>query len=102
MEIVEIITYHLNNLEEVLEVSFRTNSDTEEVSRETKIPYSDIEDFGYEFHNVSDELNDLDEEEEMFDDFEDDDLFVDESEVLSFLNEYYTLFMDKLPKAELF
>ena len=102
MEIVEIITYHLNNLEEVLEVSFRTNSDTKEVSRETKIPYSDIEDFGYEFHNVSDELNDLDEEEEMFDDFEDDDLFVDESEVLSFLNEYYTLFMDKLPKAELF
>jgi hypothetical protein len=102
MEIVEIITYHLNNLEEVLEVSFRTNSDTEEVSRETKIPYSDIEDFGYEFHNVSDELNDIDEEEEMFDDFEDDDLFVDESEVLSFLNEYYTLFMDKLPKAELF
>jgi hypothetical protein len=102
MEIVEIITYHLNNLEEVLEVSFRTNSDTEEVSRETKIPYSDIEDFGYEFHNVSDELNDIDEEEEMFDDFEDDDLFVDESEVLSFLNEYYTLFMDKLPKVELF
>ena len=102
MEIVEIITYHLNNLEEVLEVSFRTNSDTEEVSRETKIPYTDIEDFGYEFHNVSDELNDIDEEEEMFDDFEDDDLFVDESEVLSFLNEYYTLFMDKLPKAELF
>jgi hypothetical protein len=102
MEIVEIITYHLNNLEEVLEVSFRTNSDTEEVVRETKIPYSDIEDFGYDFHTISDEFNDLDEEEEMFDDFEDDDLFVDESEVLSFLNEYYTLFMDKLPKAELF
>lgn len=102
MEIVEVVTYHLNNLEEVLEISFRTNSDTEDVIRETSIPYSDIEDFGYEFHNFSTDSEMLNEEDDFFDDFEDDDLFVDESEVLSFLNEYYTLFMDKLPKAELF
>lgn len=102
MEIVEIITFHLNNLEEVLEVSFRTNSDTEEMCREAKIPFSEIEDFGYDFHSVSDEEEELLDEDDYFDDFEDDDLFVDESDVLSFLNEYYVLFSDKLPKSELF
>lgn len=102
MEIVEIITFHLNNLEELLEVSFRTNSDTEEMCREGKIPFSDIGDFGYDFHNVSNDEEELFEEDDYFDDFDDDDLFVDESDVLSFLNEYYVLFSDKLPKSELF
>jgi len=102
MEIIEIISFHLNNLEEVLEVSFRTNSDSEDLSRETKIPYTDISDFGYDFHSELDIDLDDEDDEEFFDDFEDDDLFVDENEILSFLNEYYTLFIDKLPKAEPF
>jgi hypothetical protein len=102
MEIVEVITFHLNNLEEVLEVTFRTNSDSEEMCRETKIPFTDISDFGYKFHNDSpDELFEED-EDEYYEDFEDDDLFVDENEILSFLNEYFVLFIDKLPKAEIF
>lgn len=99
MEIIEVVTFHLNNLEEVLEVSFRTNTDSEEVMRESKIPFVEIEDFGYNFHNEDESNFDIDEED--FDDFEDDDLFVDEGEILSFLNEYYILFIDKLPKAEL-
>lgn len=102
MEIVEIITFHLNNLEEVLEVSFRTNSDTEDLCREAKIPFTEIEDFGYDFHTEYDDEIELNEEDDYFDDFEDDDLFVDETEVLSFINEYYVLFSDKLPKPELF
>lgn len=102
MEIVEIITFHLNNLEEVLEVSFRTNSDSEDVSRETKIPFTEITDFGYKFHSDSDDEFEDEEEDDYFEEFEDDDLFVDENEILSFLNEYYVLFPDKLPKAELF
>jgi hypothetical protein len=102
MEIVEIVTYHLNNLEEVLEVSFRTNSDSEEVIRESKISYLDISDFGYQFHEeISDDLK-SDEDDDFYSDFEDDDLFVDENEILSFLNEYYVLFSDKLPKPEIF
>ena len=84
MEIIEVVTFHLNNLEEVLEVTFRTNTDGEDVIRESKIPFIEIEDFGYKFHN----------EDEI-------DLDVDEAEILSFLNEYYILFIDKLPKAEL-
>jgi hypothetical protein len=101
MEIVEIVTFHLNKYEEVLEVSFRTNSDSEDVIREAEIPYSDISDFGYKFHNeIDDEF--INEEDDYYDDFEDDDLFVDENDILSFLNEYYVLFIDKLPKTDSF
>ena len=97
MEIIEIITFHINKLEEVLEVSFRTNSDSEEECREAKIPFIEIDDFGYVFHTEIDEFN----SSEDYDDI-DDDLFVDENEILSFLNEYYVLFIDKLPKPEFF
>ena len=31
MEIIEIVSFHLNNFEQVLEVSFRTNNDTEDL-----------------------------------------------------------------------
>jgi hypothetical protein len=95
MEIIEIITFHINKLEEVLEVTFRTNSDTEEEYREAKIPFIDIDDFGYNFHTDTDEFNLSDEYEDI-----DDDLFIDENEILSFLNEYYVLFTDKLPNPE--
>ena len=102
MEVIEIISYHINRLEEVLEVSFRTNNDNEDVSRESKIPFYDISDFGYSFHEeIEDEIVE-DEYENYLNDYEDDDLFVDENDILSFLNEYYTLFIDKLPKPELF
>lgn len=97
MEIIEIITFHINRLEEVLEVSFRTNSDSEEECREGKIPFIEIDDFGYNFHTEIDEFSSSDEYDDI-----DDDLFVNENEILSFLNEYYVLFMDKLPKPELF
>jgi hypothetical protein len=100
MEIIELITFHLNKLESVLEVSFRTNSDNEDLIREGKISYIDLEDFGYYFHNNSDSIDELIDVDDLFYGFDDEDLFIDESEILSFLNEYYTLHIDKLPKAE--
>ena len=100
MEVVEIISFHINRFDEILEVTFRTNYDTEDLCRETKIPFLDISDFGYNFHDDV-TFDDFD-SDDYYDDFEDDDLFVDESEILSFLNEYYVLFIDKLPKAEIF
>lgn len=93
MEIIEIISFHLNNIEEILEIIFRTNTDTEDFAREDKIPFIDISDFGYDFcENLNGEID--------YEDDVDNDLFIDEDEILSFLNEYYTLFIDKLPKAE--
>jgi hypothetical protein len=103
MEIIEIISFHINNLDEVLEVSFRTNTDKEDECRDGKIPFYDISDFGYKFHeSYNDDTYDDDSEDDFYDDFDDIDLFVDENEIVSFLNEYYVLFIDKLPKAELF
>lgn len=100
MEVVEIISFHINRFDEILEVTFRTNYDTEDLCREAKIPFLDISDFGYNFHDdvTFDDFDD----DDYYDEFEDDDLFVDESEIISFLNEYFVLFTDKLPKAELF
>jgi hypothetical protein len=96
MEIIEIIISYINRLEEVLEVTFRTNSDTEEECRDAKIPFIDIDDFGYKFHIDMTEYKSSDEYDDI-----DDDLFIDENEILSFLNEYYVLFTDKLPNSEL-
>jgi hypothetical protein len=95
MEIIEIIIFHINKLEEVLEVTFRTNSDTEEEYREAKILFIEIDDFGYNFHADMNEFNSNDDYDDI-----DDDLFIDENEILSFLNEYYVLFTDKLPNPE--
>jgi hypothetical protein len=96
MEIIEIIISYINRLEEVLEVTFRTNSDTEAECRDAKIPFIDIDDFGYNFHTDMTEYKSSDEYDDI-----DDDLFIDENEILSFLNEYYVLFTDKLPNSEL-
>jgi hypothetical protein len=101
MEVVEVISFHINNIEEILEVSFRTNNDNEDVSREGKIPFYDISDFGYSFHEETDDEI-FEDDDDYLNEFDDDDLFVDENEVLLFLNEYYTLFIDKLPKPEFF
>ena len=46
MEIIEVVTFHLNNFEEVLEVSRRTQSDNQERISEAKITYIDLGDFG--------------------------------------------------------
>ena len=85
-------------------MTFRTTSDSDEESRESKINYEEIEEFGYGFvSNQDDSLSILDEEydeNEEFDDFEN--TFVDEEEIISFLNEYYSLYPSKLPNSEPF
>jgi hypothetical protein len=104
MEITELLSFYLNETTQILEVTFRTTSDSDEESRESKINYEEIEEFGYGFvSNQDDSLSILDEEydeNEEFDDFEN--TFVDEEEIISFLNEYYSLYPSKLPNSEPF
>ena len=104
MEITELLSFFLNETTQILEVTFRTTSDSDEESRESKINYEEIEEFGYGFvSNQDDSLSILDEEydeNEEFDDFEN--TFVDEEEIISFLNEYYSLYPSKLPNSEPF
>ena len=98
MEIKEIISYFLNTDSNILEVSFRTIDDNEDVLRNDQIDYTLAEEYGYEL------------ETESFDFFEDDDedeitvaeTELDEEILISFLNEYYTINQNSIPKSEFY
>lgn len=101
MEIKEIVSYFLNVESNILDVSFRTIEDNEEVLRNDNINYSIVEDYGFELVTESFDFFD--------DEFEDDEIYgeeekveLDESELITFLNEYYTINPHSLPKAEFY
>lgn len=99
MEIKEIVSYFLNTDNNILEVSFRTIDDDEEVLRTDNIDYTLVEEYGFDL---------VTESFDFFDDEFDDDLLeeekveLDEEELLIFLNEYYLLNPKSLPKAEFY
>lgn len=101
MEIKEIISYFLNPLTNVLDVSFRTIDDNEEVVRIDNIDYTHAEEYG--FNLETDTFGFFDDE---FDDddtiFEEEKIELDEDELIIFLNEYYTINPDSLPKSEIY
>lgn len=99
MEIKEIVSYFLNLNTNILEVSFRTIDDDDELIRTDNIDYDVVSDYGYELES---EIFDFFGEE--FDEEEDNDekVELDESELISFLNEYYTVNSSSLPTAELY
>ena len=105
MEIREIVSYYINNAAETLEVSFRTLDDEDNQLRNDEIPIVEITAFGYDIiKSDSDFLDDFEEEDDdFFESFLSDNLdYIDHQELLAFLNEYYTIYQDKLPKSELF
>ena len=106
MEIREIVSYYVNNTAETLEVSFRTLDDEDNQLRNDEIPIAEITAFGYDIiksdSEFLDEFSD-DDDDDFFESFLSDDIdYIDNQELLSFLNEYYTIYQDKLPKSELF
>jgi len=99
MEIKEIISYFLNVESNILEISFRTIEDNDEVLRSDNIDFSVTEDYGFEL--VIESFDFFDEE------FEDDEVVVekvelDEEELIIFLNEYYTVNPHSLPNADFY
>jgi hypothetical protein len=100
MEIKEIVSYFLNSDSNILDVSFRTIEDDEEVMRTDSIDYSIVEDYGFDLVTESFDFFD--------DDFEDDEVLpmdkveLDEDELITFLNEYYTINPESLPKSEFY
>ena len=99
MEIKEIVSYFLNAESNILEVSFRTIEDSEDVLRMDNIDYSISEEYGYvleseDFGFYDDEFED---EEDYYDDPKID---LDEEVLMSFLNEYYEVNPKSLPKPE--
>ena len=102
MEIKEIVSYFLNNDTNILEVSFRTIEDDDEVLRNDNINYSIVEDYGFDLVVESFDFFDEDLEDEEFLGEEWDKVELDESELITFLTEYYTINPDSLPKSELY
>ena len=103
MEIKELVSYYINETSHMLEVTFKTLTDSEDEIRTDQIVLDEIETFGYNILNNINEnfFEDDDEEfEDMFNDFEVEEL--DEDEIISFLNEYYLIYPKKLPEAQLF
>ena len=84
-----------------MEVSFRLSSDDDDEIRNDIISIIEAEDFGYNLIQEGFELFD-DEDEELYDDEFDDFDSIDEETLTTYLNEYYIVNPDKLPKPELF
>jgi hypothetical protein len=103
MEIKEIVSYFLSSESNILEVSFRTIEDDDDVLRTDNIDYSITEEYGFilesdDFGFYDDEFED--EDEDLFE--EKNKIELDEDELISFLNEYYSINPESLPKAEIY
>jgi hypothetical protein len=99
MEIKEIVSYFFNNETNIVEVVFRTIDDSEEEIRTDNIDYTIIEDYGFDLVTESFDFFDEEFEEEKN---QEEKVELDEDELISFLNEYYTINPDELPKSEIF
>lgn len=98
MEIIEIISYHVNNSDDTIEVKFRLSDDAESEIRVDEIPLSEADDFGFNLILEDFDFFNEDEENDNIIDANE----VDEDELLSFLNEYYMVYPDKLPSKDLY
>jgi hypothetical protein len=102
MEIKEIVSYFLNAESNILEVSFRTIDDEDDVLRTDNIDYSVTEEYGFVLESDTFGFYDteFEDEEDLFE--EESKIELDEDELISFLNEYYEINPKSLPKPELY
>jgi hypothetical protein len=98
MEIVEIISYFINHSTDTIDVRFRFNNDEEDEIRVDVIDLKESDDFGYSLIVEDFDLfiDDEDEDDNLLEDN------VDEIELLAFLNEYYLIYPEKVPKKDLY
>lgn len=99
MEVCEIITHHIDKIQNLINVEFRLIGDDEDVIREDIIEYSFFKEFGYDETKDFDIFDTISEE---IDEWEDDDFdyITNENDLVSFLNEYYIVYPKKLPKQQ--
>jgi hypothetical protein len=102
MEIKEIISYYLNSDTNIIEVSFRTIEDSEDVLRNDTINYDIVEEYGFDLITESFDFFHEDDDDFMGDFYEEEKIELDEYELLVFLNEYYTVNPQQLPKSEFY
>lgn len=95
MEIVEIISYHQS--ENITEVTFRLMNDEEDTVRTDVIENNFFEEFGYDYlAPVTDWLF----EEDLLEISNEFPEYLDEDELILFLNEFYVVYPEKIPPSE--
>lgn len=99
MEIKEIVSYFLNSETNILEVSFRTIDDNDDVLRNDNIDYSVVDEYGFDLVTESFDFFDDELDEEVLDEEE---VELDEDLLIDFLNEYYMVNPHVLPKPQLY
>jgi hypothetical protein len=99
MEIKEIINHYLDLEKNILDVTFKTIEDDEDESRTDRSDYLLVLEYGYDIViETLDFFNDTDDDDE----YEiNEDVEIDDEELISFLNEYYTVNPNSLPKKEI-
>lgn len=100
MEIAEIVSYYIYEDNNTFEVSFRLSIDSDDDVRVDIIEIDEFTTYGYTVINESDELYFSEFDEDDFDD-DNDFLDIDEENLVNFLNEYYIVNPNKLPKISL-
>jgi hypothetical protein len=101
MEIKELRSFFVNPSTETLNVEFSLETDADDEIRMGEISLEEALDFGYDFSTEEEDLMEEFDEEEFDYDMEEMNV-VEESDVISFLNEYYIINPNKLPKPELY
>lgn len=97
MEIIEIISHYIDKTQNLINVEFKVVGDDDDVIREDFIEYSFFEEFGFDNKKDFKLFESLMDDDEWEDDNYD---YIDDDDLLSFLNEYYIVYPKKLPKAE--
>ena len=90
----------MNTDANILEVSFRTIEDNEDVLRTDNIDYTFVQDYGFDL--VTESFDFFDDEFEDLEEGESEKIELDEDQLVIFLNEYYTINPQDLPKADFY
>ena len=102
MEIKELESFYINETSQTLDVTFRLINDNDDEIRTDQIELNETKTFGYDFlKDESDDIWNSEDDEDYFDTY-DEEFEMDEEEIISFLNEYYLIYPDRLPEPQLF
>jgi hypothetical protein len=102
MEIKELESFYINETSQTLDVTFRILPDNDDEIRTDQIDLSETKTFGYNFlKDDTDDLWDEDDDEDYFDTYGEE-FDMDEEEMISFLNEYYLIYPNRLPNTQLY
>jgi len=100
MEVIEIISHFISKDSNVLRVEFRCMGDDPDMVRTDTMEYELLQEYGYDDSISFDGFySEFDEEEWDYEDEDNDEVYIDEDELMEFLNEYYVV-GGKLPDAE--